>query len=264
MENTNDNLINDDEYVTVINCGRYREIICCRQKIKNIATTKINQTQYIDNKTGEVKEYRTFQGKSLENFKKSFKNIPRLINGYFDGNCTERFITLTYAIQMTNPYNLSNDFKKFIRKVERHYCKCRYIYIKEPQENGSWHIHGVIKRLDERPFNISIDKVRSLWNLGYAVSVEIPYNISTIFSYFDISEDDNKKARISYYPSQFNIYGYSRDMKISKCRDLYKNVKPLYAEKIYQTENEYFIVNEQDGEITGHWKTAYEQYMSIS
>lgn len=231
MENTNDNLINDDEYVTVINCGRYREIICCRQKTKNIAITKINKTQYIDNNTGEVREYRTFQGKSLENFQRSFKNIPRLINGYFDGNCTERFITLTYAFQMTNPYNLSNDFKKFIRKVERYYCKCRYIYIKEPQASGSWHIHSIIKRLDEMPFDISTDMVRSLWKLGREVSVKIPYNISTIFSYFDICKDNDKKSRISYYPSQFNIYGYSRDMKLVKYKGQYKNVKPLHAAK---------------------------------
>ncbi len=258
---TDNNLINDDEMVTVYYSGKYREVICCRQVTKPIKTTKLSQLQYIDNDTNEVKNYQYSYSKSMENFKKGFKNVPRLIKGYFDGDSTEKFITLTYSSKMENPYRLPYDFKKFMQKLERRYCKCRYFYIKEPQENGSWHIHSLIKRLDQKPFNITIETVCALWSHGHEVAVKAPYNISTLPFYFDITRFENKISRLVYYPPYLKIYGHSKDMKIQRFRGRYKNFKPDNMVKTYSTENEYFIVNQKDGEVYNYWKTAYEQYM---
>lgn len=252
--------IKDDEYVTVYQCGNYKEIICCRQNIKPVNITRLSKNHYIDNNTDEIKEYHNSSKKSLDNFKKQFKNIPRLIKGYFKGDYTERFITLTYSYVMNNPTLLSYDFKKFIKKIERRYCKCRYLYIKEPNNQGSWHIHSIIKHLDELPFNITVDIVRSLWGNGYEISVEIPYNIDTFPYYYDITRYEHKKSRIIYYPQYMQIYGCSKDLKIQKKRALYKNVKSNQSNKIYCSEREYITFNPNDGEITGQWKTIYEQY----
>ena len=117
--------------------------------------------------------------------------------------------------------------------------------------------------LDEMPFNISVDKIRILWGNGYSVSVDIPYNISTLPYYFDISANEDKKARIIYYPPFLNIYGCSKDMKIEKDRKLYEKAKPSNMTKIYDTENQYINVNQEDGEIISHWKTVYEQYKAL-
>lgn len=260
METTDDKLIQDDEIVTVFSCGKYKEIVCCRQKTQPINITKLSKTQYIDHNTNEIRDYISSTTKSLDNFKEQFKAIPRLIKGYFNGDYTERFITLTYSYLMDNPYNLPYDFKKFIKKVERHYCKCRYIYIKEPNKQGSWHIHSIVKRLDEMPFNISTEKVRSLWKHGYEVSVEIPYNIDTLPYYYDITRDDDKKTRIIYYPSYLQIYGCSKDMKVIKKRGEYKNLKPNKMRKIYEKEDQRYSVDTESGEIMGQWTTVYEQY----
>ena len=96
MKQENDKLINEEECVTMYKCGNYQEIVCCRQDIKPIQITKLNKNQYIDNDTGEIKEYHYSEYKTLDNIKKQFKNIPRLIKGYFNCDNTERFITLTY------------------------------------------------------------------------------------------------------------------------------------------------------------------------
>lgn len=260
MKQINDKSINEEKYVTMYKCGNYQEIVCCRQDTKPIQITKLNKNQYIDNSTGELKEYHYSKYKTLDNIKEQFKKIPRLIKGYFNGDNTERFITLTYSYIMNNPYLLPYDFKKFIRKINRRYGKCRYIYIKEPNGKGSWHIHSIIKRLDEKPFNITDKTLRTLWGNGYAVSTEIPYNIYTLPHYFDVTRYDEKKSRIVYYPPYLNIYGCSKDVKTEKVRGLYKDLKPLSMTKIYDSENQYILVNQEDGEITGQWKTAYEQY----
>ena len=264
MKSTDDKLIQDDEIVTVYSCGNYKEIVCCKQNPQAINVTKLSKTQYIDNNTNEIRDYRNSTVKSLDNFKEQFKAIPRLIKGYFNGDYTERFITLTYSNLMSNPYALPYDFKRFIEKIERRYCKCRYIYIKEPNNQGSWHIHSIIKRLDEMPFNISTEKVRYLWKHGYEVSVKIPYNIDTLPYYYDITRDESKEARIIYYPAHLQIYGCSNHMKIQKKRGEYKNLKPSEMRKIYETKNEYFSVNKENGEIYGQWKTVYEQYKKLS
>ena len=263
MKVTDNKLIKDDEFVTVYSCGNYKEFICCRQNTQCINITKLSKNQYVDNNTDDIREYHYSKNKSLDNFKKQFKNIPRLIRGYFNGDYTERFITLTYSYEMDNPYNLSYDFKKFIKRIERRYYKCRYIYIKEPNNQGSWHIHSIIKRLDEMPFNITVERLRSLWTHGYEVSVAIPYNIDTLPYYFDITRFDNKKPRIIYYPSYMQIYGCSKGMKVKQNRGLYKDLKPSNMKKVYETENQYLSVNKADGEILGSWITAYEQYKTL-
>ena len=241
-------------------CGNYQEIVCCKHDRKDINVTRLNKNQYMDNETGKVKEYHYSEYKTIDSIKKQFKNIPRFIKGYFDCDKTERFITLTYSYMMNNPFILSYDFKKFIRKIYRKYGKCRYIYIKEPNAKGSWHIHCLIKRLDGKPFNITDELLRELWGNGYAVSNEIPYNIYTLPQYFDVTRYDDKKSRLVHYPSYLNIYGCSEDMKIEKVSGLYEDLKPFEMTKIYNSENQYIMINQEDGEITGQWKTVYEQY----
>ena len=262
MKQEKGNLINEEDNVIMYKCGSYKEIVCCRQDIKNINITRLSKNQYIDNETGEIKEYHYSEYKTLDNIKQQFKNIPRLIKGYFDCDNTEQFITLTYSYIMNDPYLLSYDFKKFIRKINRRYGKCRYIYIKEPNRKGSWHIHCIIKRLDGKPFYITDEKLRDLWKKGYAVSTETPYNIYTLPQYFDITRYDDKMSRLVYYPSYLNIYGCSEDMRTEKRKGLYKDLKPSEMTKIYDSENQYIMINQEDGEIKGQWKTAYEQYKS--
>lgn len=260
MTDTKDSVINDEDTVTVYSCGNYKEIVCCKHDVNKINSIRLNKNQYIDKRTQEVKEYNHHEIKSLENFKRQFKKIPRLIKGYFYGDYTERFITLTYSYIMTDPYRLPYDFKKFIRKIERRYGKCRYIYIKEPNEKGSWHIHCILKRMNGMPFNITVETVRKIWEHGYEVDVVIPYNIETLPYYFDISRYEDKKARVVYYPSYMKIYGCSEDMRIVKSRGKYKDLKPKTIECVYKKENQHFSVDYESGEIIAQCKNIYEQY----
>ncbi len=255
-------LISNDEIVTAYECGDYTEIVCCKHKISPIEVTRLNRNQYVDNMTGNVREYNFSNCKSVENFKKDFKNVPRYIKGYFDGDETEKLLTLTYSFIMNNPYQLPYDFKKFMAKVERRYGKCRYFYVREPQENGSWHIHAIVKKLDNKPFNIQKDDLSSLWCQGYDVDVKSIYNVDTLAYYFDITRYEHKLSRLKYYPPYLRIYGHSQDMKIRKKRGKYKSLKPKYVGMTYEDIKYYSTVDTDTGEIIAYCENVYQQYIN--
>lgn len=255
-------LISDNEIVTSYECGDYTEIVCCKHKVSSIDIIRLNKSQYVDTHTGSIREYNFSECKSIDNFKKEFKNIPRYIKGYFYGDKSERLITLTYSLYMDNPYKLSTDFKKFILKLERRCGKCRYFYVKEPQDNGSWHIHAIVKSMEFPLFPIEEQKLCSLWKQGDNVNVQNIYNIDTLAYYFDITRYEHKIERLKYYPPYLHIYGHSVDMKIHKKRGKYKNLKPQYVGLTYEGTNVGTSIDEGTGEIINCYKNIYQQFIN--
>ncbi|MCH5211431.1 MAG: hypothetical protein J1G06_00285 [Oscillospiraceae bacterium] len=257
--------INPTDQVTVFQTPRYTEIIDSKNFQKNnlnfIPTKKIDKDHFIDTRTGEIKEYNKTSTKNISSFKESFKDVPRYIKGFFYGDDTERFVTLTYSEFMSEPERLSKDFQKFLNKLKRRYGKLRYFYIKEPDTRGSWHIHSLIKRLDGQSFNITDDSVRKLWKRGIAVNVQKINNVNTMSYYFDITRYENKIQRISFYPTGMKIYSCSADMNITKLRTKYSNIKKYIGDKeltYRRTDN--VIMNHNDGINNLIGRNSYEQY----
>ena len=255
------NLISDNDIVTSYQCGDYTEIICSKHKASSIDIKRLNKTQYVDKHTGCIREYQFSGNKTFKNFKKEFKNIPRYIKGYFCGDESERLITLTYSSNMNNPYQLSTDFKNFILKLERRCGKCRYLYIKEPQDNGSWHIHAIVKSMESLKFPISDEKISLLWKLGDFVNVQQIYNIDTLPYYFDITRYADKKRRIRYYPAYLHIFGHSEDMKLETSRGIYETLIPESSDMIYEAEKRNDSYDTETGAITGYFTNIYQQFL---
>ena len=250
--------INPDDYVSVYNTPRYTEIVANDNKPKRPPVKRISKQEYVNTDTGEVLDFKEKEVKSIESLTKQCKRLRIYISGYFSGDKTERFITLTYSGHMAEPEKISNDFKYFMRKIMRKYGKCRYIYIKEPDEKGSWHIHCIIKKLSGGDFNITEEEARSMWKAGEIVNVKPIYDIDKLSWYFDISHKD-KKHRIKYYPKNMRIYEHSRDMKIDKKYTKFKNINSLVKDKQVNYKKQINITSDDMKKIN---KIRYMQFIA--
>ena len=251
--------ISDNALVNYYSTPIYAEIVFSENHSENTFKKKSNHSQSSQDKTRGTSK--TKSHKTIEDFKSSYKDLCRYIRGYFDGSISERHITLTYSYLMTDIKQLSTDFKSFFKKLERRYNDCLYVYIKEPQINGSWHLHCLIKRLDGKPFNISQDSVRNLWGNGYEVSVKKIYNIAGLCKYFDILSNEEKLKRLVFYPPNLRLFERSRRMQIKHQRLTYGEAKKLLQEGslVYEKQHK-IILSDSNNRKWVLNKTKYEQY----
>lgn len=179
--------IPENEMVTFYSTPEYKEINY--SKYRPFPTTKLKGNMYVDNSTGELREYNKKPYRTIESFKKNYKPIVMLMKGYFRGDGSERLITLTYRRLMNDIDRLSKDVNTFIKKLRKKYPDILYLCIKEPQRNSSWHAHILVKRSGNISFDISEDEILKMWKKGQKVHVESIYNIDGLCRYFDISKN---------------------------------------------------------------------------
>ena len=202
------------------------------------ATIKINKDEYIDVKTGEVKSF-NHHDKRIEDIKEVARSIARgrdLINANCDNPARIRWITLTYAENMTDPVRLYKDFERFVKRCRRRWGHFEYITCAEPQRRGAWHLHCIFIFDGEAPF-MANNEVADKWGQGF-VSVKAVDNCDNLGAYlsaylgnavidyregdehcYQIIELDGQKksvikgARMHYYPAQFHIFRHSKGIK---------------------------------------------------
>jgi hypothetical protein len=184
--------------------GNIFEIMHSKHRSKGGYITKLDKDTYCDNRTGEVKEFNHTESRAddLQNVAKS------LCQGrdYLNTNITDvkkcRWLTLTYAENMTDPKKLQKDFEKFnerCRKVFGHY---EYITAAEPQGRGAWHLHCVFIFKDNAPF-MENQVVANLWKRGF-VTVKKLDDVDNVGAYLtaylgDMELDEATKENISTY-----------------------------------------------------------------
>ena len=164
-----------------------------------------------------------------------------------------KWITLTYAENMTNTRLLYKDFKNFMAKMRYYFSeyKIEYIVAMEPQGRGSWHAHLILIFDRTAPF-IPNSTIERIWEHGFTVTHKLD-NIDNVGAYltaylgdmeyneknlnllreqttthtrFEIKEvaeiDDIKLntpkkfikgGRLYLYPPKFNLYRCSRGIK---------------------------------------------------
>lgn len=207
---------------------------------------------YIELSTGEIKDVtkhdtRASQQKSLA---RTFKTARGVINANITDVSKVRWITLTYAENMTDTVRLYEDFKNFNKRFQyfckKHdYGKAEYICMMEPQARGAWHCHllYLFNHLDKAPY-ISNKELSDLWGHGF-VKISKLDNVDNVGAYLtaylgdmdleDCSHDEIvgnelkevkieenglekskyyvKGARLKYYPAKFNMFRCSRGVK---------------------------------------------------
>lgn len=208
----------------------------CKQNVRLIADTDTYEVC----STGEIKEIVRHDKRvdDISRLRKSFSDLRDIINTNVDDVCCCRWVTLTYAENMTDTKILYKDFDKFIKRF-RYYCiknnygNFEYINAVEPQGRGAWHCHLLFIFDGKAPYVSNAD-LKSLWTHGF-VKIKKLDDVDNVGAYLtsyltDLELDNSvniadntvknvngkkykKGARLKMYPINMRVYRTSRGLK---------------------------------------------------
>lgn len=283
--------ISRNSLIKVMKMGNITEITSLQKRPIGPVTTKISKDEYVDNRTGEVKQYKHIDNRAGST--RSIQHTMALIRGIVNTNVLDahccRWITLTYRENMQDTKRLYKDYEKFWKRFvywckRNNYGKPEYITVIEPQARGAWHIHCIYIWDTEAPYVPNNDVLEKLWTYGYT-SCKQPTDCDNLGAYFtaylaDMPLDDvetsnqsqlksNEKSkkyikggRLHLYPPGMNIIRRSRGIKspvsyyISESEDLEKE-KVSAGTLTYSCT--YEIVDD-DGKLVN---TVHKEYYNI-
>lgn len=243
---------NPNQLVKVTSMGNVMEVQYMKYRsVKQSISMLEGGEQYVIHNTGEICNIKHCNSRadSKKSLCRTFANARALINANVTDVSHVRWVTLTYAENMTDTVRLYNDFKKFYMRFCT-WCKKQalavpeYIVMMEPQGRGAWHAHLLFIWDTTAPF-IPNDELRRIWRQGF-VKVKKLDNVDNVGAYLtaylgdmdlsecetaDISgfeqrevevEDDDgnmvkkryvKGARLKLYPVGFKMLRHSRGIK---------------------------------------------------
>lgn len=274
VENITNFFLSDNDKVKVTRSGNVTEVQYLSNANKKQIIKKIDKDSYVNLETGELKLFVHNENRAddLRSIQKTMKLGRDIINSNITDPKKAKFITLTYAENMTDTKKLKRDTEFFIRKIKRRYDGIEYITAIEPQERGAWHFHMILLFPDIAPF-IPNDLIHSLWVSGWTSTKKID-DVDNVGAYltgylahieatpqtayladskseFKIDKENNKiyikGGRLKLYPKGMRIFRYSKGIKKPivehmKYKDIKKeigSVKPTYKRTI-KIENDNF------------------------
>lgn len=247
------------------------EVVYMARPAPGTQIQKISKEEYIDLRTGEVKQFKLNDTKQRSNLTETFRNLTGLIRANFDaeaGSHRQLFITLTYAEMMTDHHRLMEDFADWYRRVKTH-CKghqLEYIAVAEPQERGAWHMHVMLK--SDKLLFIDNRDMEKMWRQGFTDTQRLKsddvgrYYVGYFTSlYEEISPDgeiqesteertkkQKKGARLSLYPVGMKFYRCSRGIVRPKPDDVaYEDIRKVWGWPSYREA--YEVVDEISGKV---------------
>jgi len=160
----------------VISMGNITELLTIQNPSDGIPIRKIDKDHYCDIRSGELFEYNHIESRadSTDSIRRTLSHIRALINTNATDPNNVRWITFTYAENMTDTKRLYKDYFKFWKRF-LYWCtkkgipKPEYITIQEPQGRGAWHIHAFFIWSDKAPF-IPNNEMAELWGQGYTTT----------------------------------------------------------------------------------------------
>ena len=238
--------IENHRQVRLKECGHIIEIMSRDHQGHGTPTTiKISADEYIDTRSGEIKQFnhQTSRADNLQSVSRSLALGRDMLNANIDDVSHCRWITLTYADNMTDPKKLYRDFGNFNTRCRERFGHYEYITAAEPQGRGAWHLHCVLIFADKAPY-MPNEVVADLWKQGF-VTVKRLDNVDNVGAYLTaylgdmeltearehgitrgevktVEYEENgeqkskryiKGARLFMYPPKFNIFRYSRGCK---------------------------------------------------
>jgi hypothetical protein len=155
----------------------HHEIMYSSNPNNKITIKKLNNERYLVIETGEIKYFNKTENRkeSVNEVRVTLKKLRNLINKNFSGHINEKCFTLTYrqrenlkddAIPMKDTKKLYKDFKNFIERVCTKFGKLEYLSIVEPQGNGSFHCHVLLK-FKNNPGFIPGQLIEKVWGHGF-------------------------------------------------------------------------------------------------
>lgn len=171
-----------------------------------------------------IKKYKNTENRSQSpnEIRKTFKRLRSIINTNVTDSRKCKFITLTYAENMTDVVRLRSDLKLFIKRFKyfvEHLKNQKgnylgltfeYISVLEPQQRGAWHAH-VIFIFNKQVRYIKNDDVARIWSHGFTTTRKVD-NVDNIGAYLtayladiEISDSVNSQSLEFLKSSQSNI-----------------------------------------------------------
>lgn len=253
----------EDKLVTVTTAGGYVTTTELARRNTKPSGKKIDKNHYCDSE-GNVYEYKHTENRSQspKSVRRSLNKLVDIINTNTEDLSRCRWVTLTYAENMTDDKQLMKDWENFRKKGQREWGKFEYIVVKEPQARGAWHLHVIMIFDDKAPY-IDNTELKKKWGKGF-VSIKQLKNGANLGLYFtaslrDIPSDeaekaginlDNRKmssnkkyvkgARLDLYPCGVRIYTCSKGinrpiietMTKNEAKSRVKNMKKVTETKI--------------------------------
>lgn len=240
--------IDNKSLVSVKKMQHIYEICYCEHRNTKSYIQLIDKDNYVYLPTGEVKicNHINNRSESKSQVSQSLKRLREYINTNINDPNNCKWITLTYAENMTDDKRLYKDVEKFIKKCRYKYGHFEYITACEPQGRGAWHCHCIFIFDKKAPY-IPNKELSKIWGNGFTKTQKLA-NVDNIGAYLTaylgdmeladcernnisynksdvkiVDEIDGKKlktskkfvkgARLSMYPPNFNIYRISRGIK---------------------------------------------------
>lgn len=190
-----------------------------KQTIKMLAGGE----QYVECATGEVKDivHHNTRAEQKKSLLRTFKTLRGIINANVTDTTKVRWITLTYAENMTDTKRLYDDFKKFNMRFQYHikklgYNKAEYIVVAEPQARGAWHMHLLYIFDKKAPYLHNDTEFNPLWGHGITKIKQLK-NVDNVGAYLTAylgdmeldefsSDTSNMITAMEYYGG--NMVGY--------------------------------------------------------
>lgn len=218
---------------------------------------KVDKNSYIYLPTGEIKEFKHTAESRADNLHivaQSLKRLRDLINTNVTEPLNTRWITLTYADNMTDEKNLYTDYKNFWLRFKYYLEKknwpiCEYIACAEPQGRGAWHLHVILIFPSKAAFIPNKD-LAEIWGHGYTKITDLSgvTNVGLYLTAYladmelsaavtagtlhngrltDVETKKGRKAiikgaRLGLYPPHMRIYRTSRGIKqptVTECTE---------------------------------------------
>lgn len=279
--------------------GNIKEVMFSARKSEGGFITKLDKERYIDNRTGEIKEFNHIENRSqdISNVRKSMALGRDVINTNVKDVRFCRWLTLTYAENMKNPEKLMFDFKNFVKRARSIYGHFEYIACPEPQGRGAWHLHVILIFDHIAPF-MPNDVVADCWKKGFVTIKALESKDGTVdnlgayltaylcdveveefkneYPNMDIGEikeiefkDENgenknkkyvKGGRLWMYPPGFHIFRYSKGIKKPEVSKMtYLEAKEKIG-SVKPTYSQTILLND---EVSGFSNTITKEYYNI-
>lgn len=209
-------------YIKLIDCRHTQHVTLCSFRPPTEARiTRVNDDFYYVHSTEEFRPYNhgeTGTKKDHErSVKRAFNQLKKLINCNYDTPESVRFFTLTYAENMQDNSRISDDWRQFVKRCRRRYGRFRYVYVKEKQGRGAWHLHGFFFFDGPAPYLDNVE-VRAMWGQGFVKIEAVRGDVNNLGNYLcayltDDKETGKKGARLLNYEAGVRLYNCSRDVR---------------------------------------------------
>lgn len=208
-------------HIKLVDCRHTAHVTICQYRPPTEARIdRINDHCYYVRSTSEIRFYNHgdsgTKSDHVRSIKRAFNNLKKLINCNYDTPDCVRFVTLTYAENMRDNDRISADWRQFVRRCRRRYGAFRYLYVKEKQGRGAWHLHCLFFFDSPAPW-MDNSEVRVMWGQGWVTIEAIKQDANNLGNYLcaymtDDKETGKKGARLLNYESGVRLYNCSRDI----------------------------------------------------